>query len=76
MILRATVVVLMAALALAACGRKGNPVPPPDADVAAPRVYPVDRSQPAVQAPPETEPQGQPPVGPPAASPPSIFYSR
>ena len=37
--------------ALAACGRKGSPKPPPDADPLAPRVYPVDRSRPPEERP-------------------------
>ncbi len=32
-----------AALALAGCGRKARPFPPPDADPLAPRRYPVDK---------------------------------
>lgn len=33
-----------AALALAACGRKGAPLPPPDVDPCYPRHYPMDES--------------------------------
>ncbi len=50
----------MVALALAGCGRKANPKPPPDADPKSPRVYPVDRRQPMEEA-PEPPPEEQSP---------------
>ncbi len=52
-----------AALALAGCGRKGSPIPPPDADPKAPRIYPVDRSLPPAQR--GLPPAQQQPVYPP-----------
>lgn len=62
-------------IAVAACGRKGSPIPPPDADAAAPRVYPVDRSQPQRQdVEPTTPTQEQ--SAPRLQDPPAIFYSR
>ncbi len=50
----------MAALALAGCGRKAEPKPPPDADPKSPRVYPVDRTRPT-EEPPELPPEQQSP---------------
>jgi len=63
-------VLFSAALVLAACGRKGSPLTPEDADPKAPRKYPVDRSLPAgQQAPAPDVQQQQPPGYPPPAYP-------
>ena len=47
---------------------------PGDVDPAAPRVYPVDRSQPQRQQDVQPTPEEEPPVRP--QDPPSVFYSR
>ena len=54
------------ALALAGCGRKGRPLPPPDADPKSPRRYPIDKSLPEEyrNVPPEFAPPPTPPAGP------------
>jgi predicted small lipoprotein YifL len=46
-------IILMLALSLAACGKKGQPIPPPDQPQTYPKVYPHDPDAPAV---PKTEP--------------------
>lgn len=50
----------VAALTLAGCGRKASPVPPLDADLKAPREYPVDRRRPKEEPGEETEEQQSP----------------
>jgi len=67
--------VLGAALALTACGRKGGPISPPDADPKAPRKYPVDRSLPPEQQTPPADvqpPPGYPPPAYPGLPPPPV----
>lgn len=40
--LRAGLILLLIALALAGCGKKGNPQPPPDEPNTFPRTYPSE----------------------------------
>jgi predicted small lipoprotein YifL len=40
--LRAGLILLLIALALAGCGKKGNPQPPPDEPNTYPRTYPSE----------------------------------
>jgi hypothetical protein len=65
---RRTVLRLVAfagAAALAACGKVGSPVPPPDHDPKSPRFYPADRRTGAPTPPPDTLPAPQ--TAPPGA---------
>ncbi|QXM26400.1 hypothetical protein KO353_10405 [Elioraea tepida] len=50
---RSVVAVALAALSLAACGKRGDPVPPgPDAAVTYPRTYPREEGEPPLAPPP------------------------
>lgn len=66
---RRAVLALIGALALAACGRKAEPKPPPDADPLAPRTYPVDRTRRDDEEIPLPLPDGQPFPLPPTPTP-------